>query len=31
MAAGSASVMHPGTELAHRDDVERLYRALAAG
>lgn len=31
MAAGSASVMHPGTGLCRRPDVERLHAALAAG
>lgn len=31
MAAGSATVMLPGTELAHREDVERLHRQLLAG
>lgn len=31
MAAGSASVMHPGTELCRREDVERLHGELAAG
>ena len=30
MAAGSASVMHPGTGLCRVADVERLHRALAA-
>jgi 6-phosphofructokinase 2 len=28
VAAGSAAVMNPGTELLHRDDTERLYRQL---
>ncbi|MHB9106478.1 MAG: 1-phosphofructokinase family hexose kinase [Armatimonadota bacterium] len=28
IAAGSAAVMSPGTELCRRDDTERLYRAL---
>ncbi|TPE52748.1 1-phosphofructokinase family hexose kinase [Amaricoccus solimangrovi] len=31
MAAGSASVMHPGTDLCRRADVERLHAALVAG
>jgi 6-phosphofructokinase 2 len=31
MAAGSASVMHPGTSLCRRPDVERLHAELAAG
>jgi 6-phosphofructokinase 2 len=31
MAAGSATVMRPGTELARRADVERLHDELAAG
>ncbi|MFQ8431824.1 1-phosphofructokinase family hexose kinase [Amaricoccus sp. W119] len=31
MAAGSASVMHPGTELCRREDVERLHGALVSG
>ncbi|HET9069536.1 MAG TPA: 1-phosphofructokinase family hexose kinase [Amaricoccus sp.] len=31
MAAGSATVMLPGTDLARREDVERLHRALLAG
>jgi 6-phosphofructokinase 2 len=25
VAAGAAAVMNAGTELCHRDDVERLY------
>jgi 6-phosphofructokinase 2 len=28
LATGSAAVMTPGTELCHREDVERLYRAI---
>lgn len=28
IAAGAAAVMRPGTELCHRDDVERLYAHL---
>jgi 6-phosphofructokinase 2 len=31
MAAGSATVMHPGTGLCRRADVERLHAALVAG
>ena len=31
VAAGSAAVMTMGTELCRRDDIERLYRQLAAG
>jgi 6-phosphofructokinase 2 len=30
IAAGSATTMTPGTELCHRDDVERLEAELAA-
>ncbi len=29
VAAGAATLMTPGTELCHRDDVERLYQATA--
>ncbi|MGE5271202.1 MAG: 1-phosphofructokinase family hexose kinase [Thiohalocapsa sp.] len=29
VAAGTASLLQPGTELCRRDDVERLYRELA--
>ena len=29
VAAGSAAVMAPGTQLCKREDVERLYRAIA--
>jgi 6-phosphofructokinase 2 len=25
VAAGAAAVMQPGTELCHREDVERLF------
>lgn len=28
VAAGAATVMNPGTELCHREDVERLYRQV---
>ncbi len=31
MAAGSATVMRPGTDLARREDTERLHRQLLAG
>ena len=31
MAAGSATVTLPGTDLARREDVERLHRLLLAG
>jgi 6-phosphofructokinase 2 len=31
VAAGAASVMNPGTELCHPDDVARLYTEIAAG
>lgn len=27
MAAGSAAVLTPGTDLCHKDDIERLYRS----
>ncbi len=30
MAAGTAALLRPGTELCRREDVERLYRALPA-
>lgn len=30
IAAGSASLLRPGTELCRRDDVERLYREMTA-
>jgi 6-phosphofructokinase 2 len=30
VAAGSAALLRPGTELCRRDDTERLYRELAA-
>ena len=30
VAAGAASVLNPGTELCHQDDVERLYAQVAA-
>lgn len=29
VAAGAAAVMTPGTDLCHREDVERLYRQMA--
>jgi 6-phosphofructokinase 2 len=29
VAAGAATLMTPGTELCHRDDVERLFRTVA--
>ena len=28
MAAGSATVMHPGTDLCRREDVDRLHAEL---
>jgi 6-phosphofructokinase 2 len=28
VAAGTATIMTPGTELCHREDVERLYREM---
>lgn len=28
VAAGAAAIMNPGTELCHRDDVERLYKSM---
>jgi 6-phosphofructokinase 2 len=31
VAAGAASVMNPGTELCHPEDVARLYTEIAAG
>ena len=31
VAAGAASVMNPGTELCHPDDVRRLYTEITAG
>jgi 6-phosphofructokinase 2 len=31
VAAGSAALLRPGTELCRRDDTERLYRGLAPG
>lgn len=31
MAAGSATVLNPGTDLARREDVERLFAELLAG
>lgn len=30
MAAGTAAVLHPGTDLAHPDDIARLERQIAA-
>ena len=30
MAAGSATLLRPGTELCRREDAERLYREMAA-
>ena len=30
MAGGAASVINPGTGLAHPDDVERLYAMIAS-
>ena len=30
VAAGAAAVMNPGTELCHRDDVERLAAQVSA-